>query len=173
MIESYDSFKKDVAAHPSEYKSTQLKEFEANIEKFIQGKDASVQAMWTDHLQTRTASQAPSGSFTGNESGSSGTNPEIANTPPNRIETTPAPVAKKPSDAYFEVTGVASWDVLNMRAKADYRSNKVGTIPYNGKCVRSLGQSAKVGKYLWIKVEYQSATGWVNSHFLKPSASCN
>jgi uncharacterized protein len=179
MMESYDSFKKDVAAHPSEYKATQLKEFEANIEKFIQNCDPSVQALWADHIQGRSTTQPSSGSdFTGESAPTGGnTNPESMETPPARDEqpqAKPVPAVKRQSEnKYFDVVDVASWDVLNIRAHADYRSSKVGTIPPNGKCIRSLGQSAKVGKYLWIKVEYQSVTGWVNSHFLKPSVSCN
>jgi hypothetical protein len=179
MMQSYDSFKKDVAAHPSEYKASQLKEFEANIEKFIQDCDPSVQAMWTNHLQNLGATRPSQGSdLTGQVTQTGGyTQPEVAETPPTKDEPTQpkiVPGVKKQADiSYFDVVDVANWDVLNIRAKADYRSSKVGEIPPSGKCIRSLGQSVKVGKYIWMKVEYKSVSGWVNSHFLKPSVSCN
>jgi hypothetical protein len=183
MIDSYDSFKRDVERNPTEFKRAQLKEFELNIEKFIQDHDPSVGQIWILYKQgqnnppssavepPQTITQTPGVTVLPGEETPSATPPA----PVKKPQVTPVPeVVKTPTTHnWFDVANVESWDTLNMRVRADYRSDKTGTIPYNAKCVRNLGQTTKVGRYVWIKVEYHSATGWVNSHFLKPATTCN
>ncbi len=90
---------------------------------------------------------------------------------------------------HWSVTGVASWDVLNIRVKPHYKAMKVGSIPYNGNCVQNLGceggltideyatLSPKQRKKLlkkrpvWCKVNYKNTLGWVNGKYLQ-EGSC-
>jgi len=85
---------------------------------------------------------------------------------------------------FYQVTGVAAGDVLNIRAEPDPHSAKVGVIPPDGICVRNLGckggltfrefselSAAGQKKRLkenprWCKIEYRGATGWVDGRFL-------
>lgn len=89
---------------------------------------------------------------------------------------------------HFSVTGVESWDVLNIRVKPHYKSKKVGSIPYNGKCVENLGcvggltlhefetlsnkqQKAIIKKRpYWCKVRYRGTVGYVNGRYLSEGA---
>lgn len=66
------------------------------------------------------------------------------------------------------VIGVASHDVLNMRAWPAHYSQKVGAIPHYGsgvyvqRCiVRPHGSSSD-----WCKVRFHGRWGWVNSRFI-------
>ena len=90
---------------------------------------------------------------------------------------------------FYDVKGVASGDVLNMRAKADARSAKIGAIPSDGTCLRNLGcmggltfeefstlseaekQKIERQRPRWCRVEYQGFTGWVAGRYLQESAS--
>jgi hypothetical protein len=40
---------------------------------------------------------------------------------------------------FFQVSGVAGNDVLNIRSEADPHATKIGEIPADGTCVRNLG----------------------------------
>jgi hypothetical protein len=40
---------------------------------------------------------------------------------------------------FYDVKGVGSGDVLNIHAKADYRSPQIGAVPANGTCIRNMG----------------------------------
>jgi hypothetical protein len=40
---------------------------------------------------------------------------------------------------YWEVRDVSEGDVLNIRTEADWRSQKIGEIPADGRCVKNLG----------------------------------
>jgi len=69
---------------------------------------------------------------------------------------------QKANSAYAAVTKVASNDQLNIRRLATHKSEKVGSIPYNGHCVRKHSCQGK-----WCKVTYKGVTGWVNQTYLK------
>lgn len=87
----------------------------------------------------------------------------------------------------WAVTNVRSDDVLNMRISPDYRSEKVGEIPFNGtnikkfECVGDINFSASSNltkeeqdaatKKRWCKVVYQNFTGWVNAYYLEEDLS--
>ncbi|NEX19133.1 SH3 domain-containing protein [Thiorhodococcus mannitoliphagus] len=91
---------------------------------------------------------------------------------------------------FFGVTGVATQDVLNMRAGQSARAEKVGEIPPDGQCVRNLGcrggltfqeystlsaaqRTARLKAHpRWCKVEYQGVTGWVAGRYLM-EGTCN
>ena len=85
---------------------------------------------------------------------------------------------------YYRVTGVASNDVLNLRAAPNAKAAKVGAIPPNSNCVRNLGcqgglsfrefselsparQQERLRQHpRWCHVEYRGVTGWVAGRFL-------
>jgi len=85
---------------------------------------------------------------------------------------------------YWRVQGVASNDVLWMHPKPDYRSKRIGKIPYNATCIKhlkctgymSFGEYQQLSpreqdrlKYRskWCKVVYRGTVGWVNAKFLR------
>lgn len=83
---------------------------------------------------------------------------------------------------YFAVIGVASDDVLNIRAEPDAGSSKIGEIPPDGTGVRNLGcegglsfaeweqatpadrEVASHGR--WCRISWQAVEGWVAGQFL-------
>jgi hypothetical protein len=89
---------------------------------------------------------------------------------------------------FYQVTGVAASDALNIRAEPDSHAPKVGEIPFDGTCVRNLGCQGGLTfqefteltpqqkeKRLnenprWCKVEYKGVTGWVAGRYLREGA---
>lgn len=83
---------------------------------------------------------------------------------------------------FFRVTGVASNDVLNIRAQPTARSAIIGIIPPNGNGIQNLGcqsgltygqwQSATPAereaarKRVWCQIYYRGVNGWVAGWFL-------
>ena len=63
----------------------------------------------------------------------------------------------------YQVTNVASWDVLNMRSGPDADFPKVGEIPPNTACVIRTNRC----EGNWCVVQFAEQTGWVNTRFLK------
>ena len=90
---------------------------------------------------------------------------------------------------FYDVKGVASGDVLNMRVEADYQSAKIGAIPPDGTCLRNLGcvggltfeefttlseaerQKLERQRPRWCRVEHHGVTGWVAGRYLQESVS--
>ncbi|MEE4377662.1 MAG: SH3 domain-containing protein [Candidatus Competibacteraceae bacterium] len=86
---------------------------------------------------------------------------------------------------YWEVRDVAADDVLNIRTEADWRSEKVGEIPADGRCIKNLGcvggltfdefrtlSDAEQQKMLkkrprWCEIEYHGVRGWVAGRYLR------
>ena len=68
----------------------------------------------------------------------------------------------------FNIRGVASYDVLWMHPTPNYKSRKIGKIPYNGKCIKNLGCRGR-----WCRVNYKGTVGWVNGRFLMEGGSCS
>ena len=78
---------------------------------------------------------------------------------------TPASAAGYQVNSVVRVVGVASWDVLNIRAWPNARSAKVGAAaPYArvwvSRCI------AKRRGSDWCKISWMEQTGWVNSRYL-------
>jgi len=80
-------------------------------------------------------------------------------------------------DALFaSIANVPKGDVLNFRKKPDYRSKKVGSLPYNDNHILGVQKCIKKDKSIWCKVqvlmpfdlyEYDmSEPGWVNAKYL-------
>lgn len=86
---------------------------------------------------------------------------------------------------FWQVRDVASDDVLNIRAQSDWRSDKVGEIPHDGRCIRNLGcvggltlqeftdlskaeqEKIKKKRPRWCQIEYQGQSGWVAGRYLQ------
>ncbi|MGI9384978.1 MAG: SH3 domain-containing protein [Methyloligellaceae bacterium] len=62
----------------------------------------------------------------------------------------------------YNVTGVASWDVLNVRSGPSAQASRIGALPYNGAGVRLEGQCVKS----WCTIRFFGVEGWVNTHYL-------
>ncbi|MCG8561906.1 MAG: SH3 domain-containing protein [Hyphomicrobiales bacterium] len=62
----------------------------------------------------------------------------------------------------YTVTGVASWDVLNVRSGPSAHAARIGALPYNGTGVRLDGQCVKS----WCTIQFFGVEGWVNTHYL-------
>lgn len=89
---------------------------------------------------------------------------------------------------YWQVYGVASDDVLNIRSEPDWQSRKLGEIPPDGKCIKNLrcvgGLTFKEFTTLseeekqriikerprWCYIEYKGIRGWVAGHYLREGA---
>ncbi len=85
---------------------------------------------------------------------------------------------------HWKVRNVASNDVLNIREKTTWRSNKLGEIPYNGNCIQNLGcvggltfeesmnlskeekEIIKMKRPRWCKIKYNGIEGWVSGRYL-------
>jgi len=64
------------------------------------------------------------------------------------------------------IVGVATWDVLNVRAWPASYSKKVSYIPHHGTNVWVQRCIVKHGASDWCKVKYKGQWGWVNKSYL-------
>jgi len=96
------------------------------------------------------------------------------------------PVADGPD--YWQVHGVKSDDVLNIRSEANAKSEKVGEIPPDGQCIKNLNcvggltfdeftklseaekEKIKKERPRWCYIEYKGIKGWVAGRFLREGA---
>ena len=85
--------------------------------------------------------------------------------------------------SYWAVTGVPSYDSLNLRAEPRAESKRLAKIPFNARGIKNYGcpnhvtfeqwkrmtQSQKdwAARSRWCQVEYKGTKGWVASRFLK------
>lgn len=86
---------------------------------------------------------------------------------------------------HWQVHGVAAGDVLNIRQKADPKSEKIGEIPPDGQCIKNIRcvggltfkefstlsepekKKIEKGRPRWCLIEYSGVTGWVNGRYLR------
>ena len=86
---------------------------------------------------------------------------------------------------HWEVQGVKIGDVLNMRLQPDLKSQKVGEIPSDGKCLKNLKcaggltfeeftslseaekEKIKKDRPRWCQIEYKGQKGWVAGRYLR------
>jgi hypothetical protein len=66
----------------------------------------------------------------------------------------------------YIVSGVESWDTLNIRSQPNHRSTIIGEIPANGSSINSTGQESGSGRSTWTKVTYNGVSGWVSKRYL-------
>ncbi len=70
------------------------------------------------------------------------------------------------NEAFYQVTNVASDDVLNIRASAGTQQAVIGTIPANGKTILGTGRNTQVGSSNWAEIVWLGQIGWVNDFYL-------
>jgi hypothetical protein len=84
---------------------------------------------------------------------------------------------------FWAVTGVASWDALNLRVAPNADSRRIARIPHNARGLKNLGcpnhvtfeqwkrmtetQKDRAARSRWCEVEYNGKRGWVAGRFLK------
>jgi hypothetical protein len=79
----------------------------------------------------------------------------------------PSPVeSETPSADPYKVINVQSGDVLYLRPQPGYLKSDTGSIPPNGTGIIITGNSRKVGKSVWVPVNYNGMTGWVNRYYI-------
>lgn len=91
---------------------------------------------------------------------------------------------------HWEVYGVEAGDVLNIRQEPNWKSQKIGEIPPDGKCLKNLrcvggltydeftnlseAEKNKIRKERprWCYIEYKRKKGWVAGRYLR-EGFCN
>jgi uncharacterized protein YgiM (DUF1202 family) len=84
---------------------------------------------------------------------------------------------------FWAVTGVASWDSLNLRVAPDADSRRLARIPHNARRLKNFGcpshvtfeqwkrmtqaQKDRAARSRWCQVEYDGKRGWVAGRFLR------
>lgn len=71
--------------------------------------------------------------------------------------------------SFYDVANVKKNDTLTLREKPTYKSKKMGLIPHNYKFLVATGSQELIGKRVWLELNYNGVTGWVNSKYLKKS----
>ena len=89
---------------------------------------------------------------------------------------------------YWQVHGVESGDVLNIRNEPDWISKKIGEIPPDGQCIKNLKciggltydeftslseaekEKIKRERPRWCFIEYKGLKGWVAGRYLMEGA---
>jgi len=68
--------------------------------------------------------------------------------------------------ATYGVFRVRADDVLNVRIAPGVKSKAVGVLPHEARGIKVTGAGKSVGRDLWVPVQYQDVTGWVNQSYL-------
>ena len=76
-------------------------------------------------------------------------------------------MAKLSNDCLYRVVKVKNNDTLTVRDGPGVKYNKITQIPSNGTYIEVVGYETKVGKFLWLPIEYEGIKGWVNSYYIK------
>lgn len=71
----------------------------------------------------------------------------------------------KPNASYV-VFNVRLNDSLNVREAPSLKATAIGKLPYNAKGVKFTGEQHKSSKEVWVKIQYETLTGWVNQNYL-------
>lgn len=80
---------------------------------------------------------------------------------------TTAPLSTPASPAaFYYVVYVSSDDVLNVRTGPGVDNPVIGVIPHDGTGIQITGSGTMVEDALWVPIQYQDITGWVNSRYL-------
>lgn len=66
----------------------------------------------------------------------------------------------------YEVAYVATDDTLNVRVEPDPNAEIVGSLPVQTQEIEVTGAGERVGDNLWLPVQVEEMTGWVNSLYL-------
>ena len=86
---------------------------------------------------------------------------------------------------YWEIRNIPSGDVLNIREKPDWKSQKIGEIPPGAMCIKNLGctggltmqefielseeakEQMRKKRPRWCKIDYGGTIGWVSGKYLR------
>lgn len=68
--------------------------------------------------------------------------------------------------ARYAVFNVRADDGLNVRTRADAKARIIGTLTHNTKGVRVTGAAVRAGGNLWVPIQAQGLSGWVNQNYL-------
>lgn len=115
------------------------------------------------------ATATPTAPVTVPATGTNTQEPSPTATKPLPTGTEPAPPVG-PGLGQFAVVNVASNDVLNIRSGPGVAYPIIDTIPYHGLGVEVHAGARKVDGSWWAPIEYEGATGWVNSNYLARQA---
>ena len=78
----------------------------------------------------------------------------------------PATKRRLKPEATYAVFGIKAGDSLNVRQSPGANAAVIGKLAHNVTGIRFIGESRKVGKDIWAKINHQGLTGWVNQNFL-------
>ena len=84
-----------------------------------------------------------------------------------------ATVSQATAAERYIVSGVESWDTLNIRSQPNAKSAIIGEIPANGQNINSNGQERVNGRSTWIRVNYNGVSGWVSKRYLATDYTFN
>ena len=70
--------------------------------------------------------------------------------------------------ALYDVSGVASDDVLNVRAEPDPRSEVIGTLPHDGRDIEILRPN---DDFTWGRVNLGERSGWISLDYVERNTS--
>ncbi len=76
----------------------------------------------------------------------------------------PASARVLPTTASYAVFNAA--DGLAVRAAPGVAAKELGRLPRDAKDVKVLGASRKLGRSLWVQIQWRELSGWVNQAFL-------
>ncbi len=73
-----------------------------------------------------------------------------------------------PKNCQYRVINVQADDMLWIRSEANEKSQRIGSIPFNGSEIKITGPEKVVKNTHWIPIKYKECiTGWVNYSFLE------
>jgi len=84
-----------------------------------------------------------------------------------------ATVSQATAAERYIVSGVESWDTLNLRSQPNAKSAIIGEIPANGQNINSNGETRGNGRTTWIRVTYNGVSGWVSKRYLATDYTFN
>lgn len=68
--------------------------------------------------------------------------------------------------ASYAVFNVLAKDSLNARSAPGIAAKISARLPYNARDVKFSGQMQRIGKVIWVRIEFGGVSGWVNQNFL-------
>ena len=123
---------------------------------------------FTVNTVTNETNSNSNSAFENSQINTSNENINISENPITNQKPTPKPIqTSTPKPNTYRVANVRSNDVLNIRPKPGNLKVIVGKIPSNGKGIKIIGGSKKVGKSRWILISYKGKKGWINSKFIR------
>jgi len=66
----------------------------------------------------------------------------------------------------YRVVNVQSDDTLYIHSDPGVQTKLVDCIPYDGRNVFVTGSGVTIGRSVWVPIQYQGTTGWVNSRYI-------